>query len=73
LSFTNVLYSAECKRGVCYKAKQKGNHYGGNIKYGSVFYENHKTIKEKQLRQFILYDLYILFEELKIAQSTQNF
>lgn len=64
--FTNLLYCAECKRGMWFKANQKGYRCGGNIKHGNVFCENHKALKESHLYESIVKDLALLFKELQV-------
>ncbi|MFQ3544237.1 recombinase family protein [Halobacillus rhizosphaerae] len=63
--FTNTLYCDNCKKGMWFKANQKGYRCGGNIKHGSSFCLNKVAIREKELTQVILEDLKLLFETLK--------
>ena len=63
--FTNVLVCEHCKKGMWFKANQKGYRCGGNIKYGDTFCENRVVIREKELKQIIIDDLQELFQSIQ--------
>ena len=70
--FTNLLYCEECKRGLWYKANQKGYRCGGNLKHGNTFCVNKVIVREKELIHVIMDDLMPLYNTLKEESFVQT-
>lgn len=70
--FTNMLYCEDCKRGMWYKANQKGYRCGGNLKYGNSYCLNKKIVREKDLKNVILSDLQEIFQSFHNDSLMEN-
>lgn len=70
--FTNLLYCEECKKGMWYKANQKGYRCGGNIRHGDTFCVNNNAVRERELISIIMNDLKPLYNTFKEESFVKN-